>query len=319
MKTLKLNFLSLVSLVLLWACEPDALYEPVNNNISLEQLLAAYELWCVDLNSTRGNGQTPFVEMAFTVSFLNGTLFANNNLVGLGDRGNGFGISVGSYNTSGVTLDVYHNIDGLQRFEVFQKNARSIELYNPSNNTSYFLNGYQRNDFDYDKVFFNNIDYFLQEYKAWEKTLTNAEGEETSFDSENYLYFFNENGSNLFKSSEDESVGNVDNIYWDYTGAFSVNTAVGIDETKKITLNYDFYDNEQFDLTIINDQLIRLYHHDSGKNYEFRGINNIVYMKSREGSGDEFSAMKVRPQTTKRELNLRANKQSSSWVNYAKP
>ncbi len=141
MKTLKLYFLPFLSLFLFWSCERDELRVPENNNntISLEQLLRTYELWYVDINSTSGNGQTAFVEMAFTLSFLNGNLYANNNLVGFGEQGNGYGISVGEYETGGIILDIYHDIDGHQRFEVYQESASSIELYNPSNNTSYFL------------------------------------------------------------------------------------------------------------------------------------------------------------------------------------
>ena len=103
--------------------------------------------------------------------FLNGNLYANNNLVGFGERGNGFGIAIGEYDTAGIVLDIFHDLDGHQRFEVYQESVSSIEFYNPANNTSYFLDGYQRNEFDYDAVFFENIDYFLQEYKTWENTL----------------------------------------------------------------------------------------------------------------------------------------------------
>ena len=35
--------------------------------------------------------------MAFTLSFLDGVLYANNNLVDIGITGNGFGVPVGNY------------------------------------------------------------------------------------------------------------------------------------------------------------------------------------------------------------------------------
>ena len=320
MKTLKLYFLPLLSLFLFWSCERNELHVPENNNntISLEQLLRTYELWYVDINSTSGNGQTAFVEMAFTLSFLNGNLYANNNLVGFGEQGNGYGISVGEYETGGIILDIYHDIDGHQRFEVYQESASSIELYNPSNNTSYFLDGYQRNEFDYDGVFFENVDYFLQEYKTWEKTLTSAEGNETNFDSENYLYFFYENNNNLFKSSEDEEVGNVDNIYWDYTGNYTVESISGGGDIKNLTLDYDFYGDDYFELSVINDELIRLFHSDSGKTYEFRGVNNIVFMRTQENGKSDKSSMKVRPQKTIRKENLRTKKRSNTATYFAK-
>ena len=320
MKSLKLYFLSFFSLLLFWSCERDELHVPENNNnnISLEQLLRTYELWYVDLNSTSGNGQTAFVEMAFTLSFLNGNLYANNNLVSFGEQGNGYGFSVGEYETGGIILDIYHDVDGHQRFEVYQKSASSIELYNPSNNSSYFLDGYQRNEFDYDEVFFENVDYFLQEYKTWEKTLTSSEGNETNFDSENYLYFFNNNNNNLFKSSEDENVGNVDNIYWDYSGDYAVEPISGGVDTKKLTLDYDFYDDDHFELSVINDELIRLYHSYSGKTYEFRGVNNIVFMRTQENGKAGESSMKVRPQKTKRKENFRAKMRSKTTTYFSK-
>jgi len=320
MKTLKPYFLPFLYLFIFWSCERDELRVPENNNntISLEQLLRTYELWYVDINSTSGNGQTAFVEMAFTLSFLNGNLYANNNLVGFGEQGNGYGISVGEYETGGIILDIYHDIDGHQRFEVYQESASSIELYNPSNNTSYFLDGYQRNEFDYDGVFFENVDYFLQEYKTWEKTLTSAEGNETNFDSENYLYFFYENNNNLFKSSEDEEVGNVDNIYWDYTGNYTVESISGGGDIKNLTLDYDFYGDDYFELSVINDELIRLFHSDSGKTYEFRGVNNIVFMRTQENGKSDKSSMKVRPQKTIRKENLRTKKRSNKATYFAK-
>lgn len=320
MKTLKFSLLTFLLLFLFGSCEPDEVYAPHNNNnISLEQLLRTYELWSVDINSTRGNGQTAFVEMAFTLSFINGNLYANNNLVGFGDRGNGYGIVVGAYDTGGVVLDVYHDIDGHQRFEVYQETATSIELYNPSNDTSYFLDGYQRSEFDYDDVFFENVDFFLQEYKTWEKTLTSTQGNDTNFDSENYLYFFNENNTNLFKSSEDEAIGNVDNIFWDYTGTYNVSAISASSDTKKLSLNYDFYDNDHFELSVINDELIRLFHPDSGKTYEFRGVNNVVFMKIQGDGKTTLNSGIIRSQKTKRKENIRAKKRSNLVTYFSKP
>jgi hypothetical protein len=319
MKTLKLYFLCSFSIVLLWSCEDDELLvHPHNNNsISLEQLLRTYELWYVDLNSTSGNGQTAFIEMAFTFSFLNGDLYANNNLVGFGEQGNGYGIPVGEYNTNGIFLDIYHDIDGFQRFEVYQESANSIELYNSSSNTSYFLDGYQRNEFDYDEVFFENIDYFLQEYETWEKTFTSLDGSQTNFDNENYISFYSENSNKLFKSSEDINIGNVDNIYWDYSGAYNVNTVSNSGNTKILALDYDFFDNDLLELSVINDELIRLYHSNSGKTYEFRGINNIVFMRTQEGKKAEVNTTKVRPQKTKRKENMRVQNRSSSTTYFS--
>ena len=75
-----------------------------------------------------------------------------------------------------MILDVQHDIDGFSTFDVYEVDFNTIELYNPNNDTSYFLDGYQRNSFDYDFVFYDNIHYFLQEYEAWEKTYTSEFG-----------------------------------------------------------------------------------------------------------------------------------------------
>ena len=320
MKTLKLFLIATFSITVLWSCGYDEVYAPAesNTNISLEQLLGQYELWYVDLESTLGNGQTVFVEMAFTLSFLNGNLYANNNLVGFGERGNGFGIAVGEYDTGGIVLDIFHDLDGHQRFEVYQESGASIELYNPANDTSYFLDGYQRNEFDYDAVFFENIDYFLQEYKTWENTFTSTQGEETEFDDENYLFFYNENSSNLFKSSIDENIGNADQIQWDYTGSYTVEPMSGSD-SKQLSLDYDFYDPDFFELSVINDELIKLYHPNSGKIYEYSGRSYITFMRTSESGKADQKDRKVRPQRSKRKENTRALKRSSAITYYAKP
>jgi hypothetical protein len=319
MKTLKLFLIATFSISILWSCGYDEVHASTENNtnISLEQLLGQYELWYVDLESTLGNGQTLFVEMAFTLSFLNGNLYANNNLVGFGDRGNGFGISIGEYDTGGIVLDIFHDLDGHQRFEVYQESVSSIELYNPANDTSYFLDGYQRNEFDYDAVFFENIDYFLQEYKTWENTFTSTEGEETEFDDENYLFFYNENSSNLFKSSIDENIGNADQIQWDYTGGYTIEPISGSD-SKKLTLDYDFYDADFLELSVINDELIRLYHPSSGKTYEYSGRSYITFMRASENEKTNLKNRKIRPQKTKRKENTRALRRSGTITYFAK-
>ena len=319
MKTLKFFLIATFSISILWSCGYDEVHASTENNtnISLEQLLGQYELWYVDLESTLGNGQTLFVEMAFTLSFLNGNLYANNNLVGFGDRGNGFGISIGEYDTGGIVLDIFHDLDGHQRFEVYQESTSSIELYNHANDTSYFLDGYQRNEFDYDSVFFENIDYFLQEYKTWENTFTSTEGEETELDDENYLFFYNENSSNLFKSSIDENIGNADQIQWDYTGSYTVETISGSD-SKKLTLDYDFYDADFLELSVINDELIRLYHPSSGKTYEYSGRSYITFMRASENEKTNPKNRKICPQKTKRKENTRALRRSGTITYVAK-
>ncbi len=65
----------------------------------LEEVVAAYDLWYIDYHKTTGTGDIPFLSKAFTVSFLNGQMYANNNIADIGITGNGLGINVGNYDT----------------------------------------------------------------------------------------------------------------------------------------------------------------------------------------------------------------------------
>ncbi|MEM6864728.1 MAG: nicotinic acid mononucleotide adenyltransferase, partial [Bacteroidota bacterium] len=139
---------------------------PINTALVLE----SYDLWYVDINASRGNGEVPFLQRAFTISFDRGIVYVNNNLAGIGKTGNGLGIDVGTYGTLNGAVEIDHDIDRLWLLEVLAVSSNTIELYDPNSNTFYLLRGYQRNNFDYDLVFYDNINYFLQEYEVWEKT-----------------------------------------------------------------------------------------------------------------------------------------------------
>jgi len=282
MKTIKLLSGFALIATLLTSCYSEVVIEdPIPEpSISLNQLLSSYELWYVDINQTVGYGETPFLQIAFTVSFKGGILYANNNLVGFGSQGNGFGIVVGDYDAYDMILDVYHDIDGYQTFDVYQINNNTIELYNPYNDTSYFLKGYQRSTFDYDFIFYDNIHYFLQEYVAWEKTYTSEMGALNEFDSENYLQFLSGGNDSEFRSSQDTDVYDVNKIYWDYTGIYGVANVTNNMYLKTLTLDYDYFDNEHFELSVINDATIELYHPASGTVYEFTGRGYIQYLRS---------------------------------------
>lgn len=279
--------------------------------ISLNQLLGSYDLWYVDINQTVGYGETPFLQMAFTMSFLNGDVYANNNLVGIGSQGNGLGIDVGYYDAYDMILDIYHDIDGYTTFDVYQINNNTIELYNPNTDTSYFLEGYQRSKFDYDFVFYDNIHYFLQEYEAWEKTYTSEYGVLNEFDNENYLQFLSGGNDSEFRSSQDFESAYVNNIYWDYTGIYGVGDVSGDMYLKTLTLDYDYFDNEFFELSVINDQVIELFHSASGTVYEFTGRGYIQYLKmGKMIDNTKSSAEKKRKQKTKKIENPRDNTRS---------
>ena len=313
MKTIKLlSGFALIAL-LFTSCYTEVIvddyaYDNYQEPITVNQLLNSYELWYVDINETIGYGETPFLQMAFTVSFRNGSLFANNNLVGIGSQGNGYGIQIGYYNAYDMILDIDHDIDGYDSFDVYQIDHNTIELYNPFNDTSYFLHGYQRSNFDYDYVFYDNIQYFLQEYEAWEKTYTSNFGALNEFDNENFLQFLSGGNDNNFRSSQDPEGTNPNNIYWDYSGLYGVNDVNGNMYLKTLTLDYDYFDNEFFELSIVNDQRVELYHPNSGTVYEFTGRGYIQYLKVGQTTDrSKTSGDKKRKQHTRKKDNPREN------------
>lgn len=275
--------------------------------ISINQLLSSYELWYVDINATQGYGETPFLQKAFTISFRGGVVYANNNIVGLGNSGNGFGIDVAEYDAYNMILDVQHDIDGFSTFDVYQIDGNTIELYNPDNDTSYFLDGYQRSNFDYDFVFYDNIHYFLQEYEAWEKTYTSDFGAINEFDNENFLAFLASGNDSEFWSSQDPSGTNVNSLQWDYTGVYGVGNVAGNMYLKTLTLDYDFFNNEYFELSVINDVTIELYHPSSETVYEFKGRGYIQYLKNAD-STSKIKIEKKRKFKNKRVDNPRESK-----------
>lgn len=296
MKTIKLLFAFALSATLFTSCYTEVIVDDYNNTpqISLNQLLGSYDLWYVDINATLGYGETPFLQKAFTISFRNGSLYANNNIVGLGNTGNGFGIKVGNYDAYDMILDVNHVIDGFETFDIYQVDNNTIELYNPNNDTSYFLDGYQRSNFDYDFVFYDNIHYFLQEYNAWEKVYTSNFGALNEFDNENFLQFLSGGNDSEFRSSQDAFGTNYNNLYWDYTGLYGVGNVTGNNKLKTLTLDYDYFDNEYFELSVINDGKIELYHNASGTAYEFVGKGYIQYLKTTDTKGKTVSTEKMR-------------------------
>jgi hypothetical protein len=286
MKTIKFIFGFSLLALLFTSCYTEVLvedpYVDPQPTASLREVLTGYELWYVDINQTTGNGYVPFLQKAFTVSFRNGTLFANNNLVGIGDQGGGFGIDVGFFDTYDVFLDITHEIDGFYSFEVTQLSNNKIELYFPQQNLSYILIGYQRSNFDYDALFYDNIHYFLQEYITWEKIYTSPYGEPNEFDYETFVAFLPGGGDGNFQSSQDPNGTNINSIYWDYTGIYNVDNVPNNRYLKYLTLDYDYLGNEYFELSVSNDNTIELFHETSGTLYRFRGKGYIQY-KNKDG------------------------------------
>jgi hypothetical protein len=304
MKTLKLLFSTLLLTAFTTSCHVEIIDDPYveEPSISLNQLLMSYDLWYIDINKTSGNGEVPFLQTAFTVSFDYGVMLANNNLVGIGKTGNGLGIDIANYSTYGVHLEVDHDADGLWKLEVKQVSDNVIRLYHRPTNTSYHLTGYLQRYFDYDAVFYDNIHYFLQEYKVWEKTYTSEYGAINEFDDENYLQFFSDNVDDIFRSSIDGVGKNPNNIQWDYKGIYTVYDVPGDNTLKTLTLDYDFLGNDYFELYVINDETIELYHPDSETVYRFKGRGYIEYLKS--GKGEATKVKKKRKKTENPTMNI---------------
>tara|TARA_R110001606_G_scaffold8626_4_gene37871 strand:+ start:1125 stop:2039 length:915 start_codon:yes stop_codon:yes gene_type:complete len=279
MKTIKLLTGYFLLATLMVSCYTEVIIEDdfiEESAFNTDQVLQSYDLWYVDINATRGNGEVPFLQRAFTVSFDRGVLYANNNIVGIGKTGGGYGIDVGTYGTLRGTVDIDHDIDGSWLLEVYAVNNNTIELYDASTDTSYYLKGYQINNFDYNTVFYDNINYFIQEYDAWEKIYTSETGALNDFDNENYLQFL----PRFFRSSLDAPNTNISYLQWDFEGDYQVYNIQGDNSLKTLTLDYNFMGDDYFELYVINDSTIELYHPDSGTTYEFKGRGYQEYLKS---------------------------------------
>ncbi len=311
MKTLKLLSVILIGSMLLTSCVAEVVIEedvfieePI---VTLDEVLNTYEIWYVDIERTKGNGEIPFLQKAFTVSFKNGTFYANNNLVGIGSNGNGFGLDVGYYDAYRTEVDIDHDIDGVYRLGVTQLSDNQIELYDGVTNTSYYLIGHQRNTFDYDRVFYDNIHYFLQEYETWEKVYTSEYGALNEFDNENYLQFLYYGSGDNFKSSEDPNGTPINDIFYDYMGHYEVYDIADNFYRKTLTLDYSFLDNEFFELSVINDSEIELLHPRSGTVYQFKGRGHLLFKNSKNGKNGK-NGKKVQNETKrikKADLKLR--------------
>jgi len=296
MKSLKLLLIVLITGVLISSCTTVFEDDFREQEISLEQVVSGYDLWYVDYHRTIGNGDIPYVSRAFTLSFLNGILYANNNIADIGFTGNGLGIDVGTYDTFSGVLETRHDIDGRNDFEITVTTSNEIRLYNYRENVTYFLIGYQVNTFNYDQLFYENIEYFLQEYDAWEKTFTSG-GIANPFDEENYLQFTPESVT-TFYSSQNNFGTQVDVIDWSYIGGYEVYDVIDFENLKILVLNYDGGDVEEFQLSVVNDGRILLYNVVSETTYEFEGRGFIQYLKG--SSTKKISKTSVRNSGRKR-------------------
>lgn len=280
MKSIKLLFTMIITGILLSSC--TSVYENsfennYQNQISLENIVTDFDLWYVDYHRTVGNGDIPYVSKAFTLSFVEGILYANNNIVDIGKTGNGLGIDVGTYNTFNGILETNHDLEGANDFEITVISSNEIKIYNYRQNVSYYLIGYQVNEFDYDKLFYENIEYFLQEYAAWEK-VSIAGGIPNAFDDENYLAF-SPKDITTFYSSQERLGSQTATIDWDYIGRYDVYDVLDYEDLKILRLTYEGGDIEEFELSVINDGKIALFNVDSKTTYKFSGKGFIQYLK----------------------------------------
>jgi hypothetical protein len=275
MKSVKLLLILFITGTVFTSCKfiDEDIYE-----IPLEEVITDYDLWYVDYHRTTGTGDVPFLSKAFTVSFFNGVFYANNNIADIGITGNGLGIKVGNYDTYNGFLEIDHSLDGLYDFDVSIISANEIRIDDNYNDVSYYLVGYQRNNFDYDKLFYENIEYFMQEYVAWEKISTSKSGVLNPFDEETFLQFTPENNT-TFYSSKDSFGTNIEAINWSFVGSYQIYDVENYDDLKILTLNYDGGDNEEFELSVIDGGTVSLYHISSQTTYEFSGRGFIQFLK----------------------------------------
>ena len=279
MRLLKITFSLAISFLLFSSC----IVNEYSSDYPEEQLddpsfVEAYDVWYLDYHATQGSDQIPYLQLAFTLSFDRGNLYANNNISGVGFQGNGYGIQIGNYDLNRGLLVANHDLDGQDTFEVYQLSKNEIELYNATTDTSYFLIGYDVDEFDYDKLFYENIEYLLQDFEIWRKYDTSIAGARNEFDYENFLSFTAEK-NNTFYSSKSKVGTDVDIVYWNYEGNYEVFDIDGYDDLKVLTLGYDSINTETFELTVVNDTIVELFHINSGTTYRFEGDYFIQYLK----------------------------------------
>lgn len=247
--------------------------ERYDDQLTLHEFLHSYDLWYVNINATRGIDRIPFLQKAFTITFDRNTLLANNNLVGIGSIGQGYGRVIGDFFTSDTHLTFHHHRDGSYRFKVVQVSPSQIDLYDIDSDSVYRLEGYHKRAFNYDQLFFENIRYFLQEYNIWEKTHTSREGASNPFDDENFIRFYSLDGNYFFETREHPN-----RITPLFRGAYTIENVRNANNVKILNLNYRGV-IESFEVRVLNDREIELYHINSRTTYRFRGIQNIVYKK----------------------------------------
>ncbi|MGB2272783.1 MAG: hypothetical protein ACPH2K_00285 [Flavicella sp.] len=277
MKKIVLYIFLTFQFVLLSSCEQIYFEDIYDREPVVVTSLEKYDIWYLDYHNTQGLASLPFMNLAFTLSFQNGILYANNNISGIGYQGAGYGVQIGFYEQYNSVANLDHNLDGSHRFEIRTLSYNEIEMYHPETDTIYFLIGYSTRDFDYDSLFYDNIEYLIQDFEFWEKTATSFEGVYTLFEAENFLKFTAENSQTFYSSLATNS-----NLldYWDFSGEYEVFDVTNNSTLKILELYYQGGVVEQFELRVLSDESIDLYHLQSGTSFTFQGREFIQYLKS---------------------------------------
>ena len=277
MKKIAFSSFLILQLFLFSSCEQNYYMEEQFREPTSAIPLERYDLWYLDYHNTQGADVLPFMSLAFTLSFENGIVYANNNISGIGYQGGGYGLQIGYYDQYNSVVNLDHDLDGQQRFEIRNLRQNEIEMYHPQTDTSYFLVGYTTETFDYDALFFDNIEYLLQDFEFWEKSATSWEGATTPFEYENFLRFTSEN-TQTFYSSLAQNSNSV--AYWDFNGGYEVLDVSNDTSLKILELYYQGGVFEQFELRVLTDTSIDLLHLNSGTSFVFQGQEFIQYLKS---------------------------------------
>ncbi|MEN8834379.1 MAG: hypothetical protein ABF265_00020, partial [Polaribacter sp.] len=85
-----------------------------------------------------------------------------------------------------------------------------------------------------------------------------------------------------FRSSQDDFGTQVADLNWNYVGGYEVFDVTGFEDLKILTLNYDFGDIEEFELSVVDDGSVSLYHYNSDTTYDFSGRGFVQYLKGEE-------------------------------------
>lgn len=265
--------------------EPDVIVvnqRPVRESTS--QKVFSQDLWILQ----ESNGAVvPFIDRAFTISMSGGDLYANNNIFRLGAIGDGYGDRIGSVSFYKDLLELNHQQEGLFAFYVDRINVNTIRLTEIDTGVFYVFTGYRLNHFNFDQLFFENLEFLLQEFQAWENTQT-LNGVSNRFDQENYIQF-QPNG--VFRTSIDPNGLSIDRVLWKYTGTYQVETIPNNLEQKRLFLSYADGSRESFLIKVNQDYEVSLCHDQSRTDYVFTGRKNIIYNKQK-GPKKQVSVLK---------------------------